>query len=306
MTFIDRVVETLGGTSSWGDNHYVSCPMAPYRHEKGGDRSGSFSLKLTAPNKAVGYCWACGWTGNLWMLARDLEKEGDPLSREIRKYVGECPTFDDIADYWNDQSEEDEMAKEVVPYECDLPRLEDGVWSRIPDGAAEVWDLRWEESTRSVWFPVLDVEGRIRGCQYRPLGGDGKAKYINTPGFKKAMFLYGEGVAFSDRVIIVEGPVDAIKTQHVTGRHTVAIFGNTVSKTQAKRIATLYKTVDLFLDNDGAGWKGTSKTIALLLENGVDRINIIDYKGLGYKDPGELPDELLIQFVNDALPVEVQ
>jgi len=109
-------------------------------------------------------------------------------------------------------------------------------------------------------FPILDTSERIVAFGGRALGDD-PAKYLNspeTPLFLKNKTLYGLNIArraipTQDRVIVVEGYMDAISAQEAGFENTVATMGTALTEEHVNLIARFTKNVTLCFDADSAG-----------------------------------------------------
>ncbi len=117
-------------------------------------------------------------------------------------------------------------------------------------------------------FPIRDIRGRVIGFGGRALG-DGQPKYLNTPQtplFEKNSVLYAldrarEAIKQADRVIIVEGYVDAVIAHQYGTQHTVACIGSAITEKHIQQIKKLTHRVTLALDPDAAGMAATEHGI---------------------------------------------
>ncbi|SOD25642.1 DNA primase, catalytic core [Variovorax sp. YR752] len=118
---------------------------------------------------------------------------------------------------------------------------------------------------------------------------EGVAKYLLTPGFEKAAYLFNEPEAFKAvaealkndkpaRLYLVEGFLDALRLQSL-GQPAVALMGISLGKGQFERLTKLAQdtpgtaplTYYVFLDNDPAGFSGAVRLVRGLLGlTGVD------------------------------------
>lgn len=295
MTFVRQFASAVFGSHSYGENIYVSCPFAATRHEKGYDRSKSFSIREVRTAEVVCYCWACGFAGNTRQLYNALRDENPNLAHLVEPYLVELPEWDQFNFDLIDDGE-DEMAKK--PVECSYEPIGER-WDRFPADLLQKWDVRYDSDLRGaacLCYSLEKGEPLLRGWQTRlfhPLPGQPKAH--NPKWFRKGTFLYGEHIDTDSTVIIVEGPSDALQVNLATGKHVVACFGPSLGLSQAKRAVALYDKFVIFPDNDMAGINGAAKTIEALLSKGVDieQISLIQYDGLAYSDPGACPVDVL-------------
>jgi DNA primase len=127
-------------------------------------------------------------------------------------------------------------------------------------------------------FPIRDARGQTIGFGGRELGG-GHPKYLNTPQtplFDKSATLFGldlarEAIRRADRVVIVEGYLDAIVTRQYGSRNVVACIGSAITDKHVRQIKKLTRRVALALDPDAAGQSATLRGIAVAQE-AFDRV----------------------------------
>src|SRR5262249_5293878 len=127
-------------------------------------------------------------------------------------------------------------------------------------------------------FPIRDIRGQPIAFGGRELGG-GHPKYLNTPQtplFDKSATLFGldlarEAIRRADRVVIVEGYLDAIVTHQYGSRNVVACIGSAITEKHVRQIKKLTRRVALALDPDAAGQSATLRGIAVAQE-AFDRV----------------------------------
>lgn len=149
-------------------------------------------------------------------------------------------------------------------------------------------------------FPIHDSSGKIIAFGGRALRPDEKVKYINSPEtrlYTKSAVLYNlhrakVAARKNDRMILVEGYMDAIGIYSAGIQEVAAICGTALGSVQIRVIKQeiSYQSgkghVILNLDSDAAGTKSTEKYIATLLSHGL-RVRVLDIPG------GLDPDEYL-------------
>ena len=114
--------------------------------------------------------------------------------------------------------------------------------------------VRYDEEANSILFPVRDerktiisfVERKIPPCEVR---------FMYPQGFQKVLFPMErfEG----DRVILVEGPLDAMWLHQHNIKEGLCLFGASLSNRQLKWLQKKTTEVILALDNDMEGWVAT-------------------------------------------------
>lgn len=132
----------------------------------------------------------------------------------------------------------------------------------------------YDETSRAVVIPFRDISGSIIGAKYR---GDNGDQWIR--GAEPDLFTLEPSTLKQDRVIIVEGEIDAI-TLYQFGFPVVATLG--AGKTKGFEAIRRVKQIYLGYDMDGAGASGVEKAVA---ELGHYRCKRITWTA---KDPNEM------------------
>lgn len=150
-------------------------------------------------------------------------------------------------------------------------------------------------------FPIHDVQGHVVGFGGRVMG-QGEPKYLNSAEsdvFAKRRLLYGlhwarHAIRKADRLIIVEGYFDVIRTMIAGIEEVVAPLGTALTEAQASLIRKYTKSVYLLYDSDAAGQKATFRAADELLRNGVT-VRVITLPD------GEDPDTFVAKFGAEGL-----
>ena len=119
-------------------------------------------------------------------------------------------------------------------------------------------------------FPIRDAKGQTIAFGARTLDG-GTPKYLNTPQtllFDKSATLYGldlarDAIRRGNRVVIVEGYMDAVVTHQYGTRNVVACIGSAITEKHIRQIKKLTRRVTLALDPDAAGESATLRGITV-------------------------------------------
>ncbi len=128
-----------------------------------------------------------------------------------------------------------------------------------------------------IMFPLYDLNGKVVGFNGRIYNGENDSKYINskeTDIFKKRELLYNyhrarEEVRKTHSIIIMEGPMDVIRSYTVGVKNCVAALGTAFGKEQAMLVRRLSDNVILCFDGDAAGLKATKSAIEELSKLGI-------------------------------------
>ncbi len=145
-----------------------------------------------------------------------------------------------------------------------------GLLGRRPDGSS--YDRFWGRVT----FPIRDGSGRLVGFGGRTLG-DGRPKYLNSPEsvlFHKGHVLYGlfearQAIRSAERVVIVEGYLDALALVEAGIGYTVASLGTALGTVQLRLARRFAPEIVAFFDGDRAGQDAAARAFATCAEAGV-------------------------------------
>ncbi|HEX8733040.1 MAG TPA: DNA primase [Ktedonobacterales bacterium] len=127
-------------------------------------------------------------------------------------------------------------------------------------------------------FPIRNQAGQTIAFGGRELGG-GHPKYLNTQQtvlFDKSATLFGldlarDAIKRGDRVVVVEGYMDAIVPYQYGFRNVVAVIGSALTEKHVHHIKRLTRRVTLALDPDAAGESATVRGIQVA-QKAFDRI----------------------------------
>lgn len=163
---------------------------------------------------------------------------------------------------------------------------ESGLVGRRQDGTF------YDRFRNRLMFPIHDEMGRIIGFGGRALAADDEPKYLNspeTPIYKKSRVLYNlhrakEAIRKEDRVVLVEGYMDAIGVSAAGFPGVVASCGTALTNEQIQSLKRHSANMVMNFDPDPAGANATEKRIDALLQEGM-QVRILELEdGL---DPDE-------------------
>ncbi|HUI24458.1 MAG TPA: DNA primase, partial [Candidatus Kryptonia bacterium] len=148
--------------------------------------------------------------------------------------------------------------------------IELGLLGRANDGRV------YDRFRGRLMFPIRHSDGRVVGFGGRVLDGEGP-KYLNSPEsllFHKGEGLYGLAEARNairevDRVVLVEGYLDALAVVQAGIEHTVATLGTALTIAQLRMLRRFTGNVTAFFDGDAAGQKAAERAFAICAEAGV-------------------------------------
>jgi len=317
-----RLGVDTGQMKKSGDWWMVSCPLARWTHESGTDLHPSFGIR-EGQGVSPAHCFACSFQGGVISLIREYGRYG------IRDGLVTKDDLDELVDYVL-LAEDDTGDIRVTGMMLDQPvvvpqDIEDCLDTYHPyladrgidEQTASRWRLGWYDMDDRVLFPVFKKEGkhdRLMGVIGRTVVGE-EPKWKNyPPKFKKSEYLFGEWLKpkDADKIVVVEGPIDAIKVNDALEKRKmddefwcVALMGAEPSDAQLDKLVAFGSEVICMLDNDASGKMGTLK-----LAGG--RIGGKRFKGIGERtivsavmwpeevnDPGELEVEEIIELIED-------
>ena len=134
----------------------------------------------------------------------------------------------------------------------------------------------YEKFFARVMFPIVNAAGKVVGFGGRVMN-QGMPKYLNsseTPLFHKGATLYGlyqakEGIRQSDRVVVVEGYLDAIALAQYGVAYTVATLGTALTADHVRALSRYTKNIIALFDGDDAGLKAAARSFEIFIEAGM-------------------------------------
>ncbi|MGA2038226.1 MAG: DNA primase [Bryobacteraceae bacterium] len=135
-------------------------------------------------------------------------------------------------------------------------------------------------------FPIHNESGKIIGFGGRALAADDEPKYLNSPEtaiYKKSYVLYNlhrakEAIRKQDRVILVEGYMDAIGVTAAGVANVVASCGTSLTAQQVQAMKRHSVRIAVNFDPDAPGANAAERSIGLLLEEGM-QVRIVELDG---------------------------
>ena len=140
-------------------------------------------------------------------------------------------------------------------------------------------------------IPIRDVKDRVIAFGGRVLD-DSKPKYINSPEnivYSKGRHLFGLNVAKRnqmDRIIMVEGYMDAISLYQRGINNVVASLGTALTEAQGRLLRRYANKIIISYDSDAAGQAATMRGLEILQNLGYD-VRILQLDDPNVKDPDE-------------------
>ena len=140
-------------------------------------------------------------------------------------------------------------------------------------------------------IPIRDVRDRVIAFGGRVLDHS-KPKYINSPEnivYSKGRHLFGLNVAKRnpmDKIVIVEGYMDAISLWQRGITNVVASLGTALTEAQGRLLRRYANKIIIGYDSDGAGQAATMRGLEILQNLGYD-VRILQLDDSNVKDPDE-------------------
>jgi len=141
-------------------------------------------------------------------------------------------------------------------------------------------------------FPIHDAMGKIIAFGGRALSPDDEPKYLNSPEttiYKKSAVLYNlhrakDPMRKDDRVVLVEGYMDAIGVTAAGVGNVVASCGTALTETQVRLLKRHTHRIAVNFDPDAAGESAAERSLNTLLTEGM-QVRVVELEdGL---DPDE-------------------
>jgi len=169
----------------------------------------------------------------------------------------------------------------------------------------------YEKFFGRLMFPIINAGGKVVGFGGRVID-QGLPKYLNsseTPLFHKSSTLYGlfqakEGIRQADRVVLVEGYLDAIALFQHGISYAVATLGTALTVDHVRLLSRYTKNIIALFDGDDAGRKAAARSFEIFIEAGLLGRAALLPKG---EDPDTFVrsrgKEVLEQMLNQAPPL---
>lgn len=289
-------------------NGWVSapCPLAPWRHDRGTDRSPSFGVKIQSNGPSNFNCFTCHQRGSLSRLIKEIgRRTGTDLSGLITDTDREELLGGDMPE-WGRRTKHtpalgDPVNENVLfAYEAAVghPYLRA---RGVPDSIIVQFGLLYDPDDRGVpriLAPVRHVDGKLYGFLGRATT-EAQPKVRDYFGLPKRSLVFGMdkvATAPNRRVVLTEGVFDALRVcQH--GYKGVAALHSNLTDEQAKILRNNAESVVIMFDNDKAGSLG-AKIVTEKLRGYLPLFRVKYPEGVN--DPDELTAEEMDRMLRKA------
>jgi len=186
-------------------------------------------------------------------------------------------------------SPENEMKEWDIRYaELDSDTMADYWFDRgFTETTMREFEVKYDPNWRSIIWPVRDEEQNRVGYVARSLRGGEGPKYIYPKGFQRTLFPLNH--YDGNRVILVEGPLDALWLHQAGYNEALAVLGSGLTVNQDKWLRANTRHVVLCFDNDAVGFAAMKQTRERLSSMRVDIVKL----PREVKDIQEIPEEKL-------------
>ena len=258
MVDLEECLGKITTYKTYSKGYLCRCPFASKTHAKGYDRSPSLAVW---PEINFFGCYSCGVRGEIRdlfvklaeLIPTDLHKElslkwQDSLWH-IRHRLIERP-----------ESERVYLSEEILEH---FPKVygegKDYLihQRKVDESAIEEYDIRWDDRSRRVVFPVRDKTGLL-GLVGRDIDRKGHFKYF----LESNSVLCGEDKLKNERIAVVEGFLDILKVWPMANQLGIDLVCCGTASLSHKHVEILAERdafVYLMLDQDDAGNKGATK-----------------------------------------------
>lgn len=274
----------------FGELKLQKCP-----HHK--DRTGSLSINIF---KDKFRCFSCGDGGNLSKL---LSYYG------IRwGWFNQAPTIDEIEQLLNDDEPKKFAEITEQEYKGNIEELKEFRKWYHPYLESRGFNkdfciknkIGYDRENARVVIPIF-LFGNFYGFIRRSVIPDEQPKVRYDSGLKKDQIIYLPltNTNKSDKLVVTEGAFDALKVS-LYNQDVCSILGCHASSEQINLINRIAngKTIVLALDNDFPGQDGMMNYFKDA--NAFDNLEIFNYNGTAFKDPGEMPGINIIYGIENA------
>lgn len=276
----------------------ASCPLAPWNHDTGKDKSPSFAIRVEPNKESFFNCFVCNH-GKLSDLVAELQfRQAQNLGY-------------DLLGAWNILALEDALKSNIQVKEWGA-KVEDQPEYPIPEwwlhGFKEAWeipmareylekrqvsheiskelDIRWDRSMRTVCFPVRNGDGELvsmRGRRVEVIEGQPPYHVYPYMDHTNGQAWLGEHVVdYGKTVLMVESVFDLASVLRVY-KNVVAPMSVGINEARIKRMSKCSDVITLF--DQGVGGSKARGIVSKYLKTSLIHHLIPDAK-----DPGEMTE----------------
>lgn len=197
---------------------------------------------------------------------------------------------------------EDVLERVKIDYEGNPERIESLTSRGFSVETISAFKIGYSAKRKRLTIPVWDENGDFVGFSGRSLSEAVEPKYWDF-GLPKRYILFNlNNARSSDTVVVVEGPLDAMKVWQAGFHNVVAFFGGGFSKFQGRKLTTNFSEVIIFTDNDEAGHDFIERIAKVCRDRGR-RVFVAKYEPEWEEtDPGALSEGQITQAIGNKVP----
>lgn len=245
------------------------CPLAPWTHPKGADRSASFGISIAEEGRSGYNCLSCHEHGNVEGLLNQLE---DLSGKDYSDLIAEVSELEKVIAFppWEGRPKAAKQLPEPLDEDEFDELFEPASESRLAriyfhkrdllESSLDRFDLRWDDYHGRVLFKAKR-EGLLYGVSGRAVNLEAKRK-VKVYDYPASLFLLGEEYIVDDMerpTLVIEGLMGLPELDSCNlfdYANAVALQGSNMSIEQRDRLVELGNPVILLFDEDEAGMKG--------------------------------------------------
>jgi len=278
------------------------CPLAPWTHDDGVDKSPSFACK-DEPGDAFTTCFSCGWHGSMSALVIRMQEMNRKHHCLDVKWGDALQVIIDAEDSMELDLDWPDLETVMAQKKADLTEFPDWWLDTFPPWQKVEWsrkylhergvlgvmcerlELRADTSQKRICFPVRDFKHRLVGLHGRCVHANVDPRYrmYQYAGQTNPQVWLGEDWVDTSRpILVVEGPFDLASCLRVYP-NVVSPLWATPSLEKLRRMGDALEWVTLY-DRGGGGDSGrTQVSKALSSDYVVTHLKPPEHR----KDPGE-------------------
>ena len=308
QTLVKQFLKSIGAAQAGSRTGWITarCPLAPWTHQNGIDKSPSFGIKTDA-TKA--HCFSCHFSGDLWDLLFELQVRGVKGLGEARALLEQ---FDEQLPVIVSEEDLDKPVVDLVEFSEDwlasFPKAESFHAGRcylrnrnVSEAVAEALDLRYDPiNGNRVCFPVRDFDGTLRGLHGRTTVKDVEPRYMAyrwKEKYNPLVWLGEDHIDLNRPIVLVESVFDLAAVLPIYG-NVMASLHSGLTTERVKRISGALEVVT-FYDADKAG-DHARKMIGRVL---IDSVVWHAYPSEDENDPGAMSPERIAEVLGEYLPL---
>lgn len=255
-------------------------------------------------------CWnsACGESGTLPRLIERLSGM-NPMQtiRHINTFrSGNDVILDDVFgkpepkipyEIWD----ESKLNAIKIDYENDSTMLSPLIERGFLLQTLKDFDVGYSKKKQRIVIPVRDENDDLVGFTGRATQTWQTSKYFDKGLPKKYLLFNLNNAKVYDSVVVVEGPLDALKVYQAGFANVVATLGGSFSDEKAKKLTRFFREAIIFTDADEAG-RALAKKVEEVARRSRIRVTYALYPE-STNDPGDLTEQEITHAIQNRTTI---